>query len=54
MLLLFVGGLMNLAWVAGLAAFVLIEKAAPRGDWIGRFVGVGLVLWGLVELLRLV
>jgi predicted metal-binding membrane protein len=54
MLLLFVGGLMNLAWVAGLAAFVLIEKAAPRGDWIGRFAGVGLVLWGLVELLRLV
>jgi predicted metal-binding membrane protein len=51
MLLLFVGGLMNLAWIAGLAAFVLIEKAAPRGDWIGRFVGVGLMLWGLVELL---
>jgi predicted metal-binding membrane protein len=54
MLLLFVGGLMNLAWVAGLAAFVLIEKAAPRGDWVGRFVGVALVLWGLVDLLRLV
>jgi predicted metal-binding membrane protein len=54
MLLLFVGGLMNLAWVAGLAAFILIEKAAPRGDWIGRFVGLGLVLWGLVDLLRLV
>jgi predicted metal-binding membrane protein len=32
MLLLFVGGLMNLAWVAGVAAFVLVEKAAPRGD----------------------
>ena len=29
MLLLFVGGVMNLAWIAGLALVVFIEKIAP-------------------------
>jgi len=32
MLLLFVGGVMNLAWVAGLTAVVLLEKLAPFGE----------------------
>jgi predicted metal-binding membrane protein len=31
MALLFVGGLMNLAWVGAIALFVLVEKAMPRG-----------------------
>jgi predicted metal-binding membrane protein len=31
MLLLFVGGIMNLVWVAGLAIFVLAEKLLPWG-----------------------
>jgi predicted metal-binding membrane protein len=31
MLLLFVGGVMNLAWIAGLAALVLAERFAPIG-----------------------
>jgi len=37
MALLFVGGVMSLAWVAALALIVLIEKVAPigqRGAWI--------------------
>lgn len=46
MLLLFVGGIMNLGWIAGLALFVLVEKLAPAGHWIGRAAGVLLVLWG--------
>jgi predicted metal-binding membrane protein len=44
--LLFVGGIMNIAGIAALAAFVLIEKVSPAGHWIGRITGVLLVLWG--------
>lgn len=47
MLLLFVAGVMNLAWVAVIAAFVLIERAAPAGVLVGRIAGVLLVLWGV-------
>ncbi len=46
MLLLFVGGVMNFAWIIGLALFVLIEKLAPAGHWIGRAAGAGLIVWG--------
>jgi predicted metal-binding membrane protein len=46
MLLLFVGGVMNLLWVAGLAAVVLIEKLMP-GPWFGRIGGVLLVAGGV-------
>lgn len=46
MLLLFVGGVMNLAWIAGPALFVLVEKLAPAGHWIGKAAGVVLVGWG--------
>ncbi|HEX6013178.1 MAG TPA: DUF2182 domain-containing protein [Geminicoccaceae bacterium] len=42
MLLLFVGGVMNLAWIAGLAAFVLLEKTVPAGHWLARAAGVAL------------
>ena len=51
MLLLFVGGVMNFAWIAGLALFVLVEKLVPAGHWIGRAAGVLLVAWGTVTLL---
>jgi predicted metal-binding membrane protein len=47
MLLLFVGGIMNLAWIAGIAMFVLVEKLAPAGHWIGRAAGAALILWGI-------
>ena len=53
MLLLFVGGVMNLAWIAGLAAFVLVEKLAPEGHWVARVTGALLILWGVAVLLHL-
>jgi predicted metal-binding membrane protein len=46
MALLFVAGVMNLVWVAALAAFVLVEKVAPRGAVVGRVVGAVLLLVG--------
>ena len=54
MLILFVGGVMNLVWVAGIALFVLAEKAAPFGRAIGYLAGVGLTGWGLGLLLGIV
>jgi len=47
MLLLFVGGVMNLAWIAGLTVVVLAQKLLPGGLWIGRAAGAALVAWGL-------
>jgi predicted metal-binding membrane protein len=48
MLLLFAGGVMNLVWIAALAAFVLVEKVVPRGLWLARAAGVALLAWGCV------
>ncbi|KUF08796.1 DUF2182 domain-containing protein [Pseudoponticoccus marisrubri] len=47
MALLFVGGIMNLYWIVGLAAFVALEKLLPRGPDLARLAGAGLVAWGL-------
>lgn len=44
--LLFLGGVMNLYWIAGLALFVLFEKTVPAGHWLGYAAGVALLLWG--------
>jgi predicted metal-binding membrane protein len=46
MALLFVLGVMNLAWIAVLAAFLLLEKLASSGPWLSRTSGVLLVGWG--------
>ena len=46
MALLFVVGVMNLLWVALIAAFVLIEKLTPAGPAVGRMAGVLLIGWG--------
>jgi len=46
MVLLFAGGVMNLAWVAALAALVLIEKLAPGGRVLARIAGIGFVAVG--------
>jgi predicted metal-binding membrane protein len=54
MLLLFVTGVMNLLWVAILTAFVLLEKVAPAGPWVGRVAGVLLTAWGTWLLVGLV
>lgn len=50
MTLLFFGGVMNLAWIVGLALLVLVEKLAPLGRAVARVVGVALILWGLALL----
>lgn len=50
MALLFVGGVMNLVWIAALTALVMIEKLAPSGPWVGRGVGAMLIAWGLATL----
>ena len=47
MLLLFVLGVMNLVWIAALAAFVLAEKVAPKGEWVSRITGALMVGWGV-------
>ncbi|HKY96016.1 MAG TPA: DUF2182 domain-containing protein [Kiloniellales bacterium] len=46
MALLFLGGVMNLFWIAGLALYVLLEKTLPYGHWLGRAVGVALLAAG--------
>ncbi len=48
--LLFVAGVMNLLWVAAIAAFILVEKVAPAGRWVSRASGVVLIAWGVVTL----
>jgi predicted metal-binding membrane protein len=52
MVLLFVGGLMNLLWIAALALLVLIEKLLPVGPRVGRLAGIALIVWGGVEVFR--
>jgi predicted metal-binding membrane protein len=44
---LFVGGVMNILWIAAIAIFVLIEKAIPAGGAIARVAGAGLALAGI-------
>jgi predicted metal-binding membrane protein len=43
---LFVVGVMNLAWVAALAIFVLVEKIGPAGAFVARAAGVAMVAAG--------
>lgn len=50
MALLFVGGVMNLVWIAALTLFVLVEKLAPAGAAIGRWSGGVLLLWAAATL----
>jgi len=50
--LLFVGGVMNLLWIATLTLFVLAEKLIPRGVGGGRLAGLGLVALGVLLLAR--
>lgn len=52
MLLLFVGGVMNLWWIGLLTLFVLLEKLAPLGAQGGRLSGVliiGLGIWRMAQ-----
>jgi len=47
MALLFVGGVMNLLWIAALAGFVLLEKVLPHGSLVGRAIGAMLIAAGV-------
>ena len=45
MALLFVGGVMNVVWIAALSLFVFAEKILPGGERVGRALGVVLIAW---------
>jgi predicted metal-binding membrane protein len=55
MLLLFVLGVMNVAWIAALTAFVLLEKTWPSNWplalWISPAAGAAMIGWGVVLVL---
>jgi len=48
MLLLFVAGVMNLLWVALIAAFVFVEKILPAHRYTSRFAGLALLAAGAI------
>ncbi len=48
MALLFIAGVMNLAWVAAISAFVLLEKITPYPRALANVAGVMLIVWGIV------
>lgn len=52
MLLLFVAGVMNLAAIAAIAVFVLLEKLMPLGAQGGRLSGLLLIACGVLLLVR--
>jgi predicted metal-binding membrane protein len=52
MTLLFVGGVMNLLWIAALMVLVLLEKLVPNGSVFSRTVGVVAAAAGIVMLAR--
>jgi predicted metal-binding membrane protein len=52
MALLFVGGAMNLLWIAGLSIVVLIEKLIPAGVWFSRLLGAALIAAGALVAFR--
>jgi predicted metal-binding membrane protein len=47
MFLLFVGGVMNVLWIAVLTAIALVEKLAPPQWMFARVTGSMLIAWGL-------
>jgi predicted metal-binding membrane protein len=51
MALLFVGGVMNLAWIAALTLLILAEKLVPGGRNVARASGIALLGWGAATVL---
>jgi predicted metal-binding membrane protein len=47
MALLFVAGVMNMLWIAIIAAYVLAEKVLPGGQTMSRAIGVLMAGWGI-------
>jgi predicted metal-binding membrane protein len=52
MALLFLSGVMNLVWIAGIALYVACEKLLPLGQRISHAAGVGLIISGAIVLAR--
>jgi predicted metal-binding membrane protein len=50
MTLLFVGGIMNVLWIAGLTLLVAAEKLLSRGDLLRLASAIALLLWGFGRL----
>jgi predicted metal-binding membrane protein len=53
MALLFVGGVMNLLWIAALTLLVAIEKLAPKGDILAKVLGALMIAAGAARLASL-
>ncbi|MFQ5623073.1 MAG: DUF2182 domain-containing protein [Paracoccaceae bacterium] len=51
MALLFVGGIMNLYWIVGLAAYAIAEKVLPHGETVSRIAGAAIAAAGAWVLL---
>jgi predicted metal-binding membrane protein len=51
MVILFVGGVMNLLWIAGLAIYVWVEKILPAGELASKVMGGLLIAWSIGILL---
>jgi predicted metal-binding membrane protein len=51
MALLFVGGAMNLLWIAALTLLVAAEKLAPKGEVLAKALGVVMIGAGAVRLI---
>ena len=52
MALLFVGGAMNLLWIAALSVLVAVEKLAPRGELFARALGGVMIGTGAMRWIR--
>jgi predicted metal-binding membrane protein len=52
MALLFVSGVMNLVWIAGIALYIAFEKLLPLGHRLSRAAGVALIVSGTIVLAR--
>ena len=48
MALLFVGGVMNLYWIIGIAIYVAIEKLLPQLSWLDKVLGFLLIGAGIL------
>jgi predicted metal-binding membrane protein len=52
MALLFVSGIMNLLWIAGIALYVAFEKLLPLNQRLSNAAGLALLASGAVVLAR--
>lgn len=49
--LLFFGGIMNVWWMVGIAAYVLVEKIVRCGHWLDYGAGIALTIAGAITLM---